>query len=55
MLKKRTEEENIDMSSLEFDKKIHTTLAFVEKKENGIYIYRDFSFNRNQGTDIYDK
>ena len=49
MLKKRTEAQNIDMSGLEFDKEIHTTLAFVEKKENGD---RDFSFYRNPGADI---
>jgi hypothetical protein len=29
MLKKRTEEQNIDMSGLLLDKKTHTTLAFV--------------------------
>ena len=48
-------EVGIGTDGLVKDKDIHTTLAFVEKKENGIYIYRDFSFNRNQGTDIYDK
>jgi len=49
MLKKRTEEQDIDMSGLTLDKKVHTTLAFVEKKENGD---RDFSFYRKPGADI---
>ena len=49
MSKKRTEEENIDMTGLEFDKKIHTTLPFVEKIENGD---RVFSFYRNPDADI---
>ena len=31
MLKKRTEAQNIDMSGLELDNEVHTTLAFVEK------------------------
>ena len=49
MLKKRTEEQNIDMSGLLLDKKTHTTLAFVEKLPNGD---RDFSFYRKPGADI---
>ena len=49
MLKKRTEEQNIDMSGLELDKRVHTTLAFVEKLPNGD---RDFSFYRKPGADI---
>ena len=49
MLKKRTEEQDIDMSGLELDKRVHTTLAFVEKLPNG---YRDFSFYRKPGADI---
>ena len=49
MLKKRTEEQDIDMSGLELDKRVHTTLAFVEKLPNGD---RDFSFYRKPGADI---
>ena len=49
MLKKRTEEQNIDMSGLLLDKRTHTTLAFVEKLPNGD---RDFSFYRKPGADI---
>jgi fructokinase len=37
------------MTGLNLDKKVHTTLAFVEKKENGD---RDFSFYRKPGADI---
>ena len=49
MLKKRTEAQNIDMSGLELDNEVHTTLAFVEKLPNGD---RDFSFYRKPGADI---
>lgn len=49
MLKERTESQGIDMSGLELDDEIHTTLSFVEKLPNGD---RDFSFYRNPGADI---
>ncbi len=49
MLKKRTEEQGIDMSALMMDEEVHTTLAFVEKLPNGD---RDFSFYRKPGADI---
>ena len=49
LLKARTMEQGIDMSGLEMDDVVHTTLAFVEKLPNGD---RDFSFYRNPGADI---
>ena len=49
LLKSKTEGEGIDMSGLEMDDEIHTTLAFVEKLPNGD---RDFSFYRNPGADV---
>lgn len=49
MLKARTIEQGIDMSGLEMDEDVHTTLAFVEKLPNGD---RDFSFYRKPGADI---
>lgn len=49
MLKARTVEQGIDMSGLEMDEEVHTTLAFVEKLPNGD---RDFSFYRKPGADI---
>ena len=49
MLRDRAAGEGIDMSGLEMDEKIHTTLAFVEKLPNGD---RDFSFYRKPGADI---
>ena len=49
LLKHKTEEQGIDMSGLEMDDEVHTTLAFVEKLPNGD---RDFSFYRNPGADV---
>ena len=49
LLKKKTIEQGIDMSGLEMDDEVRTTLAFVEKLPNGD---RDFSFYRNPGADI---
>ena len=49
LLKRKTEEQGIDMSGLEMDDAVRTTLAFVEKLPNGD---RDFSFYRNPGADI---
>ena len=49
MLKERAAGEGIDMSGLQMDDEIHTTLAFVEKLPNGD---RDFSFYRKPGADI---
>ena len=49
LLKNKTQEQGIDMSGLEMDEEVHTTLAFVEKLPNGD---RDFSFYRNPGADI---
>ena len=49
LLKAKTTEQGIDMSGLEMDEEIHTTLAFVEKLPNGD---RDFSFYRNPGADV---
>lgn len=48
MLKATIEEAGIDASSLIFDTKVNTTLAFVHTFENGD---RDFSFYRNLGAD----
>ena len=49
MLKSRAGGEGIDLSGLEMDDEVHTTLAFVEKLPNGD---RDFSFYRKPGADI---
>lgn len=49
MLKATIEEAGIDASSLIFDTKVNTTLAFVHTFENGD---RDFSFYRNPGADM---
>ena len=49
LLKNKTQEQGIDMSGLEMDEEVHTTLAFVEKLPNGD---RDFSFYRNPGADV---
>lgn len=49
MLKRRACEQGIDMTGLEMDNEIHTTLAFVEKLPDGD---RDFSFYRKPGADI---
>ena len=49
LLKAKTQEQGIDMTGLEMDEEVHTTLAFVEKLPNGD---RDFSFYRNPGADI---
>mgnify|MGYP000144796256 CR=1 FL=1 len=49
MLKATIEEAGIDTSSLVFDNKVNTTLAFVHTFENGD---RDFSFYRNPGADM---
>lgn len=49
MLKDRAAEQGIDMSGLEMDQEIPTTLAFVQKLPNGD---RDFSFYRKPGADI---
>ena len=49
MLRDRAAEQGIDMSGLQMDKEIHTTLAFVQKLANGD---RDFSFYRKPGADV---
>ena len=49
MLKVRAGGEGIDLSGLEMDDEVHTTLAFVEKLPDGD---RDFSFYRKPGADI---
>ncbi|MBR2729586.1 MAG: carbohydrate kinase [Lachnospiraceae bacterium] len=49
MLRDRAAGEGLDMSGLEMDDEIPTTLAFVEKLPNGD---RDFSFYRKPGADI---
>ncbi len=49
MLKERVEKQGIDSTALVFDKEIPTTLAFVNKLENGD---RDFSFYRKPGADM---
>ena len=49
MLKATIEEAGINASSLVFDNKVNTTLAFVHTFENGD---RDFSFYRNPGADM---
>lgn len=49
MLKDKAARQGIDMSGLEMDKSIPTTLAFVQKLPNGD---RDFSFYRKPGADI---
>lgn len=49
MLKATIEDAGIDASSLIFDTKVNTTLAFVHTFENGD---RDFSFYRNPGADM---
>ena len=48
-LKSVLEEHEIDTKDLHMDKEVNTTLAFVQKKENGD---RDFSFYRNPGADM---
>lgn len=48
-LRRTLEEVGIDTSGLSMDSKVRTTLAFVEKKEDGD---RDFSFYRNPGADM---
>ena len=49
MLKKALDEVGISSHQLKMDDEIHTTLAFVLKKEDGD---RDFAFYRNPGSDI---
>lgn len=49
MLRERAAQQGIDMSGLEEDEEIPTTLAFVQKLPNGD---RDFSFYRKPGADI---
>lgn len=49
MLKKKAQEQGINLSGLVVDQEVHTTLAFVQKLDNGD---RDFSFYRNPGADI---
>ena len=49
MLKKKAQEQGINLSGLMVDQEVHTTLAFVQKLDNGD---RDFSFYRNPGADI---
>ncbi len=49
MLKERAEGVGIDMTGLEMDRNIHTTLAFVQTFADGD---RDFSFYRKPGADI---
>ncbi len=49
LLKERTMAQGIDMSGLEMDDDVRTTLAFVETLPGGD---RDFSFYRNPGADI---
>lgn len=49
MLKDRAAAQGIDMSGLEMDRDVHTTLAFVQKLPNGD---RDFSFYRKPGADV---
>ena len=48
-LEKALKETGISTEGLSFDKEVHTTLAVVQKKEDGD---RDFSFYRNPGADI---
>lgn len=47
-LRKTLEESNIDVSGLVTDKRVHTTLAFVQLDEHGD---RSFTFYRNPGAD----
>lgn len=49
MLEKRAAEQGINMSGLEKDTQVHTTLAFVHKLPDG---NRDFSFYRKPGADV---
>lgn len=49
MLKKKAQEQGINLMGLMVDQEIHTTLAFVQKLDNGD---RDFSFYRNPGADV---
>ncbi len=49
MLAKRAAEQGIDVSALARDKEVHTTLAIVQKLENGD---RDFAFYRKPGADV---
>ena len=48
-LEKSLKETGISTEGLCFDKEVHTTLAVVQKKEDGD---RDFSFYRNPGADM---
>ena len=48
-LEKALKETGISTEGLCFDKEVHTTLAVVQKKEDGD---RDFSFYRNPGADM---
>ena len=48
-LKKVLQETGIDVTNLNVDAQVRTTLAFVETKEDGD---RDFSFYRNPGADM---
>lgn len=49
LLRDRAGAQGIDLSGLETDQEVHTTLAFVQKLPNGD---RDFSFYRKPGADI---
>lgn len=49
MLREKAQAQGINMSGLVTDRKVHTTLAFVQKLPNGD---RDFSFYRNPGADV---
>ena len=49
LLTKAVQEQGIDTTGLVYDNDVHTTLAFVLKKENGD---RDFAFYRNPGADM---
>ena len=49
MLRRTGEEAGIDMVGLVLDKKVHTTLAFVQTAPDGD---RDFSFYRSPGADM---
>ena len=48
-LERALKETEISTEGLCFDKEVHTTLAVVQKKEDGD---RDFSFYRNPGADM---
>lgn len=49
MLKEVVQESGTDVSGLQFDEKVHTTLAFVHTYPDGD---REFSFYRNPGADM---